>query len=312
MSYFLSSASVILEEGGEVMYYILSVLTAILISVMIVVNGKLTSLYDIYSATAVIHIVGLLLTTCIVAVRKEPVFSVKKLPLSIYLGGAIGVATTMFNNMAFNKISVSSIVALGLVGQTVTSLIIDQFGFFNMPVKRFDKAKLVGLLFTTAGTGFMLSGSEFVFLPVLLSLLTGVSVVTSRCVNAQLAEKTSVLVSTWYNYAVGLMVAVVILAGAAGTGHSSFHAVLSPKIWIYFGGVIGVCVVMLLNILTPKMPAFHMTLILFAGQVLTGIVLDALLSRQFSVSNLAGGLFVTVGLSLNAWLDGKSAGAGVK
>lgn len=288
---------------------LLSILTAVLISAMIVVNGELTAFYGLFAATVIIHVVGLLTTTCMVMVKREPVFSFRRLPLSFYLGGAIGVATTMFNNMAFNRISVSSIVALGLVGQSVTSLIIDQFGFFNLPARRFCKEKTAGLLFAAAGTGFMLTGSKFSPVPVLLAFLTGVSVVTSRCVNAQLSEKTSVLTSTWYNFVVGLLLSALLMGGAAGTGRlAAFRTSFSPAVWIYLGGMIGVCVVSLLNILTPRLPAFHMTLILFAGQVFTGFVLDALLTHSFSEANLIGGIFVTAGLVLNAWLDGRNAG----
>lgn len=287
------------------MYYLFSFATAVLVAVMIVPNGKLTGISGLFAATVIIHLVGLILTSCIAAIQKEPVFRQRKLPGSLFLGGAIGVATTMFNNMAYGHISVASIVALGLVGQTVTSLFIDQFGLFGLPVKRLNRAKLVGILFTTVGAGWMLFGSDFPLFPVVISLLTGVSVVTSRCVNAQLAEKTSVLVSTWYNYAIGLTVSLAILLVAVGTGAMALPVSLSHRADIYLGGAIGVCVVALLNVVTPKLPAFHLTLILFAGQVFTGIVLDMLLTGTFSESNLVGGILVAVGLSLNAWLDGR-------
>jgi transporter family-2 protein len=287
------------------MYYFLSVLTAILIAVMVVVNGELTNAYDIYSATVIIHMVGLILVSGIVAYKQEKVFSVLQLPWTLLLGGAIGVATTLFNNFAFGKISVSAIVALGLLGQTVTALVIDQFGLFDMPVRKFNQGKLVGLLFSAFGVVYLLSGLVFLMLPVALSLLTGVSIVISRSINARLAEKTSAIVSTWYNYVIGLVVACIIflIAGRMGL---SIPTKISWSLWIYWGGVIGVFVVMLSNIATPKIPAFQMTLILFAGQIFTGLVLDALLSHGFSQRNLIGGIFVMLGLSINLWFDKKA------
>jgi len=275
---------------------------------MIVVNGELTNYYDIFSATVIIHIIGLLATSCICAVKKVHIFSGirKRLPLLMYCVGAVGVATTMFNNIAYNRISVSSIVALGLVGQSAASLIIDQFGFFNMPIKRFNLSKLIGLLFTVAGVAYLLIGAEFALIPVILSVLTGVSIVVSRSINAQLAAKTDVLSSTWYNYAAGLIVSALILVVASNVGDVPFRMAVSLKSWIYLGGVIGVCVVALSNVVTPKMPAFHLSLILFAGQMFTGVVLDSIISQKFAASSLIGGLFVTIGLALNAWLDSKS------
>lgn len=289
------------------MYYILSLITAALISVMIAINGELTSCYNFFTATVIIHLVGFLATSCLCAIRKVQIFSGKKLPILLYSGGAIGVATTMFNTIAFGQISVSAIVALGLVGQSAASLIIDQFGFFNMPRKRFSFPKLIGLIFTVAGVSYMLIGTKFALVPVILSILAGVTNVVSRSVNAELSGKNGVLYATWYNYAVGLTVSAAILTVMLNTGHAQMQMFISPKMWIYLGGIIGICVVSLSNFLTPKMPAFQMSLILFAGQMFTGILLDSVILHKFATGSLVGGLFVTLGLALNAWLDNKIA-----
>lgn len=288
------------------MYYLMSTLAAIIIAVMIVVNGELTLVYGTYIATIIIHVVGLTLASVILAVKRESPFQKQKLRKSLYLGGVIGVATTMFNNMAFGKISVSLIIALGLLGQTITALIIDEFGLFNMPVKKFNKAKLIGLLFVFIGIACLLPGSKIVVLPCVLSLLTGVSIITARSINAQLAQKTSVFAGTWFNYATGLIFAVILTAFAGGAGILPGGGGASPEPWFFLGGVIGLLVVVLCNIATNKMPAFHMTLILFAGQIFTGILLDVIILRSFSAATLAGGIFATLGLSINVWLDNKN------
>lgn len=285
------------------MYYLISMLTAVFVAVMIVVNGELTSVYGTYLATVIIHIVGLILSSAILAVKKENPFPKQKLHMGLYLGGAIGVATTMFNNIAFGKISVSLIIAISLLGQTITALIIDQFGFFDMPVKKFNKAKLVGLLFVFIGIACLLPDTKMVVLPAVLSLLTGVSIVIARSINAQLAQRTSAFVSTWFNYVIGLILSIVILAAVSGVSAAPVYAPVSPRLWFFLGGAIGVLVVALSNVATGKMPAFHMTLILFAGQIFTGILLDALMLGAFSGASLAGGIFATLGLSINVWLD---------
>lgn len=295
------------------MYYLLSALAAVLIAVMIVVNGKLTVAFGTYAATVIIHVVGLVLASAVLAVKKETPFQKQKLHFSLYLGGVIGVATTLFNNMAFGKISVSLIIALGLLGQTITALIIDQFGLFNMPVKKFNMAKLIGLLFVFVGIFCMLPDTTMVVLPAVLSLLTGVTIVTARSINAQLAQKTSEFTSAWYNYVTGIVSAIIILAIVAvtgGIGTANYSGTVSAEPWFFLGGAIGIVVVLLLNYSTDKMPAFHMTLILFAGQIFTGILLDAWMLQSFSGATLAGGIFATLGLSINVWLDNKTAAGG--
>ena len=49
------------------------------------------------------------------------------------------------------------------------------------------------------------------FIAIIVSLLTGVTLVTSRVANAKLAEYSSTLTSTFYNYFVGLIVSLIAL-----------------------------------------------------------------------------------------------------
>ncbi len=131
------------------MFYFLTVLTGILVAIMIAINGSLTAHYGLYTATVIIHISGLIVLIGAFILKKEPIpkdlFTRKRiLPLIWYTGGAIGFGTTIFNNVAFGKISISAILALGLLGQSLTSIAIDQWGLFEMPKQPFDTKKLIG------------------------------------------------------------------------------------------------------------------------------------------------------------------------
>lgn len=292
------------------MNYLLSVLSGVLIAVMIAVNGGLTAQYGAWTATVIIHIVGLVFISLILIFKREKILPVKKLPFYLFSGGLIGVATTVFTNVAFGKISVSAILALCLLGQTVTSLIVDHYGCFNMPKIPFPKKKLFGIVFVVLGIAVMLSIFELsMFAAVIVSLLAGVTIVMARTVNARLAEETSVLKSTFINYVTGLAFSGAILAVVIACGleqEFAFRFSL-PTVWIYFGGLIGVLVVMIANVITTKVPSFYMTLLLFIGQVFTGLLLDVILTQTFSQRNLFGGLLVAIGLSINIWLDKRKA-----
>lgn len=139
------------------MYYLLSIIAGLLTATMIALNGGLTDFYGTYSATVIIHLIGLIAVVCYMLYKKEKFLPKKKLPWFYFLGGAIGVATTVFNNMAFGVIGASAILALTLLGQSVTALIIDHFGLFGMPVNRFDVKKLFGLFFVLVGIVFIIT-----------------------------------------------------------------------------------------------------------------------------------------------------------
>lgn len=283
-------------------YYLLSILTGALIASMIVVNGALTGVYGVYLATVIIHIIGLLVITAGCLVRRQRLWPRGRLPLWLYLGGVIGVLTTVCNNLSFGRISLSAIVALGLLGQAAASLLIDQFGLLGMECRLFRPAKLSGLSCMLLGTGYMLWGSAFAPMPVLMSLLAGVAVVLSRTVNARLSAHTTETASTFVNYAVGLFFAAAALLWL-GRSELSVPFALSPRAWIYLGGALGVLVVLLLNLTVARVSALYMTLLLFVGQMFSGVAIDMALTRSFSPQNLVGGVLVAAGMGVNLWLD---------
>jgi transporter family-2 protein len=291
------------------MYHFLSVLAGILVAISVEQNGDLAASFGLNSSTVIIHVVGLLFVCIILAVKREKFLPVKKMPFHLYLGGAVGVVTVVFCNLSYGRISVSAILALGLLGQSITALVFDRYGFWNMPRHAFSKAKLFGIAFVLLGIVLMLINSSMdALVPVILSLLTGVSTVVSRTINAALAKETSVLKSTVFNYITGLSVSAVVLLIAGRNEPMIQNFSLSPNVWIYLGGVVGVCAVSMLNAAVCKISSFYMTLLLFAGQVFTGIVIDILLTGSFMINNLVGGIAITIGLAQNLWIDKRGAG----
>ena len=295
------------------MYYFLSMLSGILIAFMILMNGELTAHNGVYTATVMIHIIGLLFILFLMLVKRKELLPGKKLPWFYYLGGVIGVCNTVFNNLAFGIISVSAILALGLLGQSIASIIIDEFGLFHMAKRRFDRRKLVGLALVLSGVLYITELSSFdtlalqvgipLLLAVIVSFASGITTVLSRTVNSLLAHSTNVWKSTLYNYVTGLFVAVIVLFLLGRQEPDPLTAGLSPDLWIYLGGILGVFVVFLANAIVSKISSFYMTLLLFIGQVFTGLILDAFLSQSFSLERLIGGILVAAGLSFNLWMD---------
>jgi len=286
------------------MYYLFSLIPGILISVMIAFNGVLTEHYGVYSAAVIIHIAGLVLITIMTISKRENPFSGRQ-TWYLYLGGAIGVMTTVFNNFAFSRINVTSILALGLFGQSITGLIVDQYGLLNMPKHTFQNRKIFGLLLILIGIISMID--NFDLLAVLLSFIAGVNLVISRTLNAELAEYTSIRIGTFYNYLIGLLITIPVYFLFGRNEAISLNFIIGPKIYMYFGGIIGVCVVLLSNIIVIKISAFYLSLLFFIGQVFSGILIDVVISQTFSLRNMISGIFVAIGLSVNLLLDKKTS-----
>lgn len=134
---------------------LISILIGALITLMITLNGTLSTGVGNYTSSVVIHFLGLVATILVVVFTKATFKVRNHLSWYLYSAGAVGVFTVLFNNISFAALGVSLTVALGLLGQTVSSLIIDHFGLLGMKKIEFEKKKIIGLLFIMAGIAVM-------------------------------------------------------------------------------------------------------------------------------------------------------------
>ena len=295
------------------MYYAVSASAAVIIAAMLALNGELTAVYGQYPATLIIHIAGLAAVSAAALIKREnPFKAAKGLPPALFTGGVINYFNTFFNTIALGRISVTAILALSLLGQAAASLAVDRFGLLGMPKRRLGAPEFAGLAVTALGIAALLRGEASApIVPVAVSLLSGAACVGTRQVTAQLSERTSLLTGAWYSYFTGTLCAVIGAAAAAAFGQAGgFAAGVSPRAWIYLGGALGAAAVYLQNIAVRHMSSFAMTLILFAGQVLGGVVIDAAFYGSFSAQKLAGGALAFAGLALNALASRRPAKAG--
>ncbi|MFL0266603.1 DMT family transporter [Candidatus Clostridium radicumherbarum] len=137
------------------MYKLLSALIGILITVMLAVNGALSKNTGTYSSIVIIHIIGLICISCILLIKRIKLNLHNNIPIYLYSAGAIGVFTVLFNNLSFNYIGASLTLALGLLGQSIISIVIDHYGLLGAEVYKFKKQKLIGLIIIIIGIVIM-------------------------------------------------------------------------------------------------------------------------------------------------------------
>jgi len=282
------------------MYYLLSLISGILIALMLTANGQLAAQYDLHWATVFIHATGLIISVIYVMVKRDRPFASRHRWVW-YLGGALGVTNTIFANVAIAQLSVSALIGLNLLGQSITGLVVDHFGLWGMPKRPMRRGNLVGLVVILGGIASMLT--SFALIGVLAGLALGAGVVATRTLNAQLTRLTSVPTSTFYNFAVGLLcsIPVFLLLGDWGGGMAGLA--FSSHWFMYIGGVLSVGIVALNSIAAVKISGFYLTLFLFIGQVFTGVLLDMVLEGAFAPRIFIGGLAVALGLCVNLLLD---------
>ena len=137
------------------MYNFLSLLIGALVAIMVTFNGELSNGLGTYSSLVIIHLVGFVIILGIMFYKKIKIYFKNSLPLYLYSAGAISVFTVMFNNLSYPVLGVSLPLSLSLLGQLITSLAFDHYGFLGMPKVYFNKKKFIGLSIIIIGISIM-------------------------------------------------------------------------------------------------------------------------------------------------------------
>ncbi len=282
------------------MFYFLAILCGAILAVMIQWNGDLSAQVGAYHAALYIHIVGAVFAAFVLCTRTRK-GNMQRTSLWMYLGGAIGVLTTLFNNFAFSRISLTSIVALGLFAQLVFSYFIDTFGWFGMERRR-EKLSICGTLLSVAGIALMLENpAAGGWGSVLISLGAGITVVLSRIVNAHLSQRIGALQGSLVNHLVGLPFCLLLAIGVGVNESSAAVPFMAGdfRLWIWCGGMLGVTTVAMTNVIVPKIPAYQLSLFLFCGQLFCGMLLDVFCGGALNKHEFGAGILVAAGIAVS-------------
>ncbi|MBP2027535.1 transporter family-2 protein [Acetoanaerobium pronyense] len=135
--------------------------------------------------------------------------------------------------------------------------------------------------------------------------IAGISIVIARILNSNLAKIIGIFPGTFFNFLTGLTVSSMLLLFSGQSFFENTSSFNQIPVWVYFGGILGLFIVSLSNYITPKISAFYLTILMFIGQLFTGIIIDFISMGSLSVGKIAGGLFVLFGLSFNLYMDKK-------
>ncbi|MEG1255748.1 DMT family transporter [Clostridium sp.] len=140
------------------MYNFISIFLGGLIALMISVNGMLSNRIGNYTSSVIIHAVGLIAMLLVLIITKSKISFKQKLPIFLYSAGAIGVFTVLFTNLSFSILGASLTICLSLLGQAISSMVIDHYGLLGMKVVKFENKKILGLIIIVLGIVIMTIG----------------------------------------------------------------------------------------------------------------------------------------------------------
>lgn len=138
------------------------------------------------------------------------------------------------------------------------------------------------------------------------AIAAGGLVVFSMVMNSQLSRSVGVFQGVFINFAVGLLTSLLVyfLCSYFGTEVLNKNIILPPW-YAFFGAFLAIAVVASCNIVIPKIPVVYSAVLIFLGQIITGLILDTLISGYFDIYKVLGAVLITAGLFLNAKIDAK-------
>ncbi len=134
----------------------------------------------------------------------------------------------------------------------------------------------------------------------ILAFASGVTIVLSRMITAHLGAYVGTLRSALANYAIGFGGALLLFL-LRGAVIRTVQTPASPtRIVDFSGGLLGVMTVLLCIILVPKLPSYVLTLLIFLGQLSSGITLDFLRLGSLPHGKIIGCILITIGLLVSS------------
>lgn len=140
---------------------------------------------------------------------------------------------------------------------------------------------------------------------IFIAVLSGVFVILSMIINANLAKYVGVFQGTLINYLAGLLGMTTLMLLYGNMADLNPQTMTSIPIWALGGGLCGVVIVASMNVVIPKIPTVYSTLLLFIGQISVGLFVDYLRFDLIETFKVAGVGLVLVGITYNNYVDQK-------
>ena len=132
--------------------------------------------------------------------------------------------------------------------------------------------------------------------PIIFAFSAGLLIILSRQVNGRLSLSTTPMISSFWNHAVGLVVLTVL---GLVLGNLIPADIATFPWWIYTGGALGVVFVASGSWLITRIGAVNSTLLVIAGQMVSGVVFDLLRGAPVTLwASALGVLLIIAGMAL--------------
>ncbi len=139
--------------GGiqNMIYVMFLLLSGILQGLMLSLNGQLGNYYSMFGISFFVHSIAMVLLILYIKCKEKKKIRLTGFPKYIYLVGFMGIGMVTSSSWCTLAIGATAMTALSVVGQMVSSALVDHYGWFGMEVEKFDWRELPAYILVLFG-----------------------------------------------------------------------------------------------------------------------------------------------------------------
>lgn len=277
-----------------IMSILVAVIIGILLPIQTSVNSRLgrivtspfvSSMISFTVATIFLIVVSLIDRSAILV----PLSYFQTAPWWVWLGGLVGVIGLTANILLFQVLGSVQTVIMPILGQILMSLLIDNFGWFDVSVKHLTLVRGLGAVLLIIGVVLMIvvpnlrakqdtktehGHNQWIWQ--IAGVIAGMFMASQSAINGKLG---TVLGSPFHAALVSFfmgMVILIVLVGVKEHGYSKVKLAVSSSNpwWIWMGGILGSLFVFGNAYLVPLIGTGALVVLALVGQMVTSLVVD--------------------------------------
>ncbi|MBF4695415.1 DMT family transporter [Fusibacter ferrireducens] len=139
------------------MAYSSAYITGLLLALMVSFNGMLSNYTSTYFSSFIFNAIGLILFA-ILLLRPSKLSSGHMKPRLFWLllPGALSALTIVMSNITVAQLGITIMVGISLLGQVLTSLVIDGLGLLGKPKTKITLKQIIGICIIFVGVYLLL------------------------------------------------------------------------------------------------------------------------------------------------------------
>ena len=143
----------------QVLFLLMALIAGAALASQVAINSQLKTIVGTpIQATCVSLCIGAMATLAYSTIARQPwprFGTVAESPWWAWSGGLLGIFYLWATVVTSPRLGVAMTFGLVIAGQVVTSMLLDHFGLFGVPVHPASSARLIGILLVIAGVAVM-------------------------------------------------------------------------------------------------------------------------------------------------------------